>query len=222
MKRQTAFEGVVFDFNGTLFWDTPLHNKAWNLFLKGHGIQFSDEAFFSSIHGRNNRDLLIEWFRRDLSDAEIQAFVDEKEALYRRFCLESGLRLAPGLPAFLDFLKERQLPFTIATASDKQNVDFFFAHLGIGQWFDYDRVVYNNGYIRSKPDPEIYRIAMSVIGKRPEQVVVFEDAIAGLQAARNAGAGCIIAVNSNNDDYSAWADCPVIRNFDEVDRQLFG
>ena len=52
------------------------------------------------------------------------------------------------------------------------------------------------------------------------EVIVFEDAVAGLQAAKNADAGCIIAVNSNNDDYSDWADYLIIRNFDEVDRNL--
>ncbi len=220
---RTKYDGIIFDFNGTLFWDTPLHNRAWNLFLAAHDIHFSDAEFFSSIHGRNNRDLLTGWFHRDLSDTEIQAYVDEKESLYRRFCLESGQSLAPGLPSFLDYLQEKGIPFTIATASDKQNVDFFFEHLGIGRWFDYEKVVYNNGRIRSKPDPEIYRIAMSVIGTVPDRTIVFEDAIAGLQAARNAGAGRIIAVNSNDDDYSSWPDCQVIRSFDDVNRlDLFG
>lgn len=70
------------------------------------------------------------------------------------------MMLAPGAPDFLDFLQERKVPFTIATASDKENVDFYFEHLGIGKWFDYDRIVYNNGQIKGKPDPQIYRIAM--------------------------------------------------------------
>lgn len=36
------YSGVIFDFNGTLFWDTPLHNKAWNIFLKKRGMHLSD------------------------------------------------------------------------------------------------------------------------------------------------------------------------------------
>jgi beta-phosphoglucomutase-like phosphatase (HAD superfamily) len=59
------------------------------------------------------------------------------------------------------------------------------------------------------------------IGKKPEEIIVFEDAIAGLQAAKNAKTGKIIAVNSNDDDYSDWKDCQIIKSFDEVDRTQF-
>ena len=178
------YSGVIFDFNGTLFWDTPLHNKAWNMFLEKRGMHLSDHEFFATFHGKNNRDIFKSLFQREHSAEEIRALVDEKETLYRQLCLETEMMLAPGAPDFLD------------------------------------RIVYNNGQIKGKPDPQIYRIAMSVIGKQPDEVIVFEDAVAGLQAAKNADAGCIIAVNSNNDDYSDWADYLIIRNFDEADRNL--
>ena len=64
-------------------------------------------------------------------------------------------------------------------------------------------------------------MALSVIGKQPKDVIVFEDAIAGLQSAKNAQAGKIIVVNSNDDDYSDWKDCQIIKNFNEVDRTQF-
>lgn len=214
------YSGVIFDFNGTLFWDTKLHNKAWNIFLKKYALHLSDEDFFSKIHGKNNKDIFISLFGRSLTDAEIEQFIAEKEGLYQKLCLETDLNLAPGVTGFLDFLQGHKIPFTIATASGKENLDFYFKHLNISKWFDYDRVVYNNGKIKGKPDPDIYLTAMNVIGCKPEDVIVFEDAIAGLQAAKNANAGCIIAVNSNDDDYSDWADRQIIRNFDEVDRSL--
>lgn len=214
------YSGVIFDFNGTLFWDTPLHNKAWNIFLEKRGIHLSDNDFFTTIHGKNNRDIFAELFKRDLTVVEIRQLSDEKEELYRALCLETDLSLAPGATSLFEDLKEKQIPFTIATASDKKNVDFYFRHLDIGKWFDRDKVVYNNGKIKGKPHPDIYLTAMQVIGKRPEEVLVFEDAVAGLQAAKNAQAGGIIAVNSNNDDYSAWSAYPVIRDFDEVDRTI--
>lgn len=214
------YSGVVFDFNGTLFWDTPLHNKAWNIFLEKHNLHFTDEEFFTKIHGRNNKDIFCSIFDAQLSDEQIKKYIIEKETLYQQLCLQTSLELAPGVPAFLDFLKENRIPFTIATASGKENVDFYFQHLDIPKWFDYAKVIYNDGSIKSKPDPEIYLKAMQTIGLKPEETIVFEDAIAGLQAAKNAKAGKIIAVNSNNDDYSDWADCQIITNFDEVSRNL--
>jgi HAD superfamily hydrolase (TIGR01509 family) len=129
--------------------------------------------------------------------------------------------MAPGAEEFLDYLKNHHIPFTIATASGKENLDFYFEYLPLSRWFEYDKVVYNNGKIKGKPDPQIYQIAMSVIDKKPEEVIIFEDAVAGLQAARNANAGKIIVVDSNDDDYTDWSDCQIIKNFNEVDKSQF-
>lgn len=217
-----TYSSVIFDFNGTLFWDTKLHNKAWDIFLTKHNLHVSDEDKFKKMHGKNNHDLLQDVFNNSLSEEKIYEYTMEKELLYQKLCLETNfLQLAPGVEEFLNFLKNNQIPFTIATASGKENVDFYFEHLSIPQWFDYDKVIYNNGKIKGKPDPEIYELAMKTIGVKPEDTTIFEDAIAGLESARNAKAGRIIVVNSNDDDYSQWQDCQIIHSFDEVDRSLF-
>lgn len=215
------FSGVIFDFNGTLFWDTKLHNKAWDIFLTRHDLFLSDEDKFSKMHGKNNKDIFLSLFDEPLTDAQIHKYILEKEGLYQELCLQTDMLMAPGAEEFLDYLKDHHIPFTIATASGKENLDFYFEHLPLSQWFEYDKVVYNNGKIKGKPDPQIYQIAMSVINKKPEEVIIFEDAIAGLQAARNANAGKIIVVDSNDDDYTDWADCQIIKNFNEVDKSQF-
>ncbi|MFV0419466.1 MAG: HAD family hydrolase [Dysgonomonas sp.] len=215
------FSGVIFDFNGTLFWDTKLHNKAWDIFLTRHNLFLSDEDKFQKMHGKNNRDLFISLFNKSLTEEEILDYTLEKEGLYQELCLQTDMTLAPGLTDFLDFLKQNKIPFTIATASGKENLDFYFQHLPLTNWFDYDKVIYNNGKIKGKPDPQIYQLAMTVIDKNPEEVIVFEDAVAGLQSAKNACAGKIIVVNSNDDDYTDWSDCQIIKSFDEVDRAQF-
>lgn len=215
------FSGVVFDFNGTLFWDTKLHNKAWDIFLTRHKLYLSDEDKFLKMHGKNNKDLLIEFFGQSISDVRIQEYIMEKEGLYQELCLQTDMQLAPGAIDFLNFLKDNKIPFTIATASGKENVDFYFQHLPLSDWFNYDKVIYNNGEIKGKPDPQIYHLAMQAIGKQPADVIVFEDAVAGLQSARNADAGKIIVVDSNDDDYTDWQQYQIIKNFDEVDRSQF-
>ncbi len=216
-----SFSGVIFDFNGTLFWDTKLHNKAWDIFLTKHDLYLSDDDKFSKMHGKNNRDIFISIFGGQLSDQQIIDYTMEKELLYQELCLNTDMQLAPGVTDFLDFLKDENIPFTIATASGKENLDFYFEHLPLSSWFEYDKVVYNNGKIKGKPDPQIYQTALSVINKKPGEVIIFEDAVAGLQAARNAGAGKIIVVDSNDDDYTDWAECQIIKSFDEVDRTQF-
>ncbi|MDH6308502.1 beta-phosphoglucomutase [Dysgonomonas sp. PFB1-18] len=212
------FSGVIFDFNGTLFWDTKLHNKAWDIFLTRHDLFLSDEDKFNKMHGKNNKDIFLSLFDESLTDTQIQKYILEKEGLYQELCLQTDMLMAPGAEEFLNYLKDHHIPFTIATASGKENLDFYFDHLPLSRWFEYDKVVYNNGKIKGKPDPQIYQIAMSVINKKPEEVIIFEDAVAGLQAARNADAGKIIVVDSNDDDYTDWSDCQIIKSFNEVDK----
>ncbi|MDR1155659.1 MAG: HAD family phosphatase [Bacteroidales bacterium] len=215
-----SYTGVIFDFNGTLFWDTKLHNEAWRLFLDRYSIHISDEEMFQRIHGKNNRDIFVEIFHDTLPKELIPGMSLEKERIYQQLCLQSGLELAPGAIDFFDFLTAQGIVYTIATASDKENVDFYFAHLGLERWFEYDRIAYNDGKITGKPAPDIYLKAMSAIGREPSEVIVFEDAVAGIRAAENAHAGQIIIVDSNNDDYNCW-DYQRIKNFDEVDRGLW-
>ncbi len=216
-----VYQGVIFDFNGTLFWDTKLHNKAWDVFLERYDIKLDDQSKFRKIHGKNNKDILFGIFGEGFSDDKLARLALEKETLYQQLCLQTHMAMAPGAEAFLDFLKQRGIPFTIATASGKENLDFYFEHLPLTDWFDYDKVVYNDGTIKGKPDPEIYHKAMTAIGVDAGDVLVFEDANMGLLAAKNAGAGGIVVVNSNDDDYTDWRDYQIITNFEDVDRSLF-
>ena len=177
-----SIKGVIFDFNGTLFWDTELHNTAWDMFLERMSI--------------------------------------EKEDIYQDLCLKQNLGLAEGSIDFFNFLITQKIPFTIATAADLYNVDFYFRHLNLGLYFDKSKVIYSDGSIKSKPEPEIFFKALKVLGLAAEEVLIFEDSNAGISAAENALVKKIIIVNSTGSDYSRWT-YKVIRNFAEVDRGLF-
>lgn len=215
-----GIKGVVFDFNGTLFWDTDLHNEAWDIFFEAHGICLSNEDKYEKLHGKNNKDLLNILFPDQFTDEEIEKLSGEKENTYQRLCLQSDMQLAPGATEFLKFLMEIKIPFTIATASVNDNVDFFFKNLGLDSFFDRSKVIYNDGFIKSKPHPQIFQKAMDVLGFKGEETLVFEDSVAGITAAESAGAAKIIIVDSYDDDYDRW-NYQKIKSFDEVDRSLF-
>lgn len=215
-----AIKGVVFDFNGTLYWDTALHNMAWDQFLEKNNIFLNDEEKDRRIHGKNNIDILKNLFARELSPAEIAGMSIEKEDIYQRMCLKHKLGLAPGCVTFFKFLKKNKIPYTIATAADLYNVDFYFEYLHLGAYFDKSKVVYSDGTIPSKPDPEIFQKALGILGLEANDVLIFEDSDAGIEAAENAGAGKIMIVNSNRSDYSRWKH-QVISSFEEVDRDIF-
>ena len=215
------FKGVVFDFNGTLLWDTRLHNEAWDTFLKKHSIVLSDKRKNEVIHGKNNSWILATLFNRPLTELELIRYIHEKESIYQELCFQKGIDYAPGAESFIGFLKERQIPYAIATASVRENVDFYIDRLRLGTIIERDYIIYDNNRIKSKPDPEIFLIAIDRLGLKSEEVVIFEDSIAGIQAAQRAKAGRIIIVNSNQEDYSQF-EFQVITSFDEVNRDIFG
>ena len=208
--------GIVFDFNGTLFWDTQFHNLAWIEYCSKFGITLTSEELFRKFHGKPNDRILTELFEGRLTPNEIQKASNEKEDIYQKICLQEKLPLAPGVERLLEKLKEIDFPFTIATASMQRNVDFYFQHLNLGRWVDYDKYIFHDGTLPGKPDPTVYLRAMAKIGLTPDQTLVFEDAPSGIQAAVNAHAAQIILVNSDDEDYSMYP-YRVIRSFDEIE-----
>ncbi|PID91072.1 MAG: haloacid dehalogenase [Bacteroidetes bacterium] len=213
-------KGLIFDFNGTLLWDTALHNRAWDLFLEKEGLTLSNEEKNRSLHGKNNADILRMLFKGTLSPKEEASFSKAKEDIYQAMLVEEDLQLAAGCIDLFEDLQKEQIPFTIATASDLYNMSFYFKRFGLDRWFDLDQIVYSDGSIKSKPDPQIFLMACERLQQLPKDVLVFEDSYSGIKAAEAAGAGRIVIVNSNNNDYSAYP-YRQIRSFGALDHSLF-
>ncbi len=168
-----SIKGVVFDFNGTLFWDTKLHNTAWDIFLERYGMTMTDQEKNEKIHGRNNQKILTDIFAKSLDMEEINAFITEKELIYQELCVKSGLKLACGAEEFLGFLRNNNIPYTIATASGLININFFFDILNLHRYFDRAKVIFDDGTMMSKPDPRIYQRAMNILGIKEQETLIF-------------------------------------------------
>lgn len=220
-------KGIIFDFNGTLYWDSKLHYDAWREYSKIlRGTPFSDAEMRENMFGRTNEDIIAYAIGKRPSPDMVEKYAKEKEALYRKQCLidRENFKLAPGAVEFLDWLKENNIPRTIATMSEWDNVEFYIKEFNLARWFDLDKIVYSNGKIPGKPAPDIFLIASKNIGLNPKDCIVVEDAISGINAAKNAGIGKIIAIASlepveyykNIDDVDS-----IIRNFNEFDRSVF-
>lgn len=218
MSDAMKYKGFVFDFNGTLVWDTPYHNRAFDIFLEKHNIKLTDQEKTIKIHGKTNPDIMMGIFERELSNQEIKEFSTEKETIYQNLVIKD-LHFAQGAEDLFDFLKQNKIPFTIATSSDFFNVDFYFKQLNLQRWFSVDHVIYNDGTLKGKPEPDIFLRAAARMQLSPNELVIFEDSKAGVLAAERAGAGKIYIVNSIDDDFSAYKH-EIIYSFDEVNREL--
>jgi len=208
-------KGIIFDFNGTLFWDTPYHDIAWDRFLENHQISLTKEQKAKKIHGKTNADILKGLFEKDLDNAAILGMTMEKEQIYHKICLENKMEYAPGVIEFIKYIKNNNIKYTIATSSGWENVDFYIKHMDLGKWFNLDNLVYNDGSFKGKPNPDIFIKAFDILNIKPEHALIFEDSVAGIQSAENSGAGKIIIVNSNDEKYDRWP-YQVITDFGEV------
>ncbi|WP_163322931.1 HAD family hydrolase [Draconibacterium mangrovi] len=213
-------KGVVFDFNGTLFWDTHLQEDSWDRFLEKYGFTLNEEEKKKYIHGINAKDTFEYLFKRELNDAEVHRLTEEKEVIYRSMCLEHGMQLAPGAEQLISFLANSGVALAIATASAKNNVDFFIQHFPLLNYFRPEHIIYNDGTMRGKPHPDLFNKAISAIGTKADETLIFEDSHAGLEAAVRSRAGAVIIVNSANADYNGYS-CRQITHFNEVDTALF-
>ena len=74
--------------------------------------------------------------------------------------------------------------------------DFYIEHFKLANWFDTDKIVYSDGKIKGKPAPDIYQIAAEKLGLAPLDCVVVEDAVSGIEAAKAASIGKIVAIAS--------------------------
>lgn len=195
-------KGVIFDFNGTMFLDSPLHEQAWiDMAKKLRSEPLGIEEFYTNLQGRTNLQIISYLLGRQPSADELERITEEKEQLYRTRCKAPGglHSLAPGVEDFLNKLVPTGIPFTIATGSYLPNVQFYFSHLHLAKWFDFDKVIYDDGTYPGKPSPDIFQKAAEKIGVKPADCLVFEDSYAGIRSAVAAGIGRIVTVESSLD-----------------------
>lgn len=184
-------KGVLFDMDGVLVDNTPVHIRAFDLFCRRYGVTDWQEKL-GAAYGMGNDDIM-----RLIMPAEVirekgfTALGEEKEAIYREIYAPQIEPLA-GLTELLKELKVRGIRCAVGSSGCRANVDFVLERCGIGEFFD-ARV---NGDMVShcKPDPEIYLTAAAKLGLPASECLVFEDAKAGIRAAESAGAGRIVAL----------------------------
>ena len=213
------YRGVLFDFNGTLFFDSEKHKEAWQIFLPEKlGIDITEAEVRKNCLGQSNHEILTRYFGLDLPKSEIDRLADEKESLYRSLCLkdEKTFHMVKGAETYFDHLKELKIPFTIATGSEIGNVSFYFKEFGIGRWFSLDKMVWDDGVIPGKPAPDLYLRAAEKIGVPASECLIFEDSRSGVQSARNAGAYGVVQLLEKDGDPLYDGTLLTVRDFTDV------
>lgn len=195
-------DGVIFDFNGTLFFDSMLHAEAWRRFCPARfGFTPTTEEIRDLYLGQNNLEILRRLMGNDTPVETLRQTAYDKEALYRSICRErpEDFHLTRGAEAFFDTLAEKGVPMFIASGSEYENFAFYMEEMGLKKWFDWDMILYDDHTLPGKPDPAIYFRAAEKIGLPPERLTVFEDSTSGIAAALAAGMKQIFALVPERD-----------------------
>ena len=207
--------GAIFDLDGTIVDNMPVHADAFAIFVGRHGLPPLTLDDRRRLDGRRNRDIFPDLFGRRLSDAEQLAFAEEKEALYRELSV-GRLVPADGLVRLLDCLGAQSIPVAVATSAPPENVRHTLAELGLASRLAC--IVGSEQVPRGKPFPDVFLAAAARLGVAPADCVAFEDAPIGVIAARRAGMQTVAVASSFGADVflapSVGADF-VVRDFEE-------
>jgi beta-phosphoglucomutase len=185
--------GAIFDLDGTIVDNMPVHAEAFQIFAERHGLPPLTLDDRKRLDGRRNTEIFPDLFGRPLTDDEQRAYAEEKEALYRE--LSAG-RLVPmdGLVALLDRLDAHAIPAAIATTGPPDNVRHTLAQLGLSSRLTC--IVRGDQVPRGKPFPDVFLAAAALLDVAAGACVAFEDAPMGITAARAAGMKTVALANS--------------------------
>lgn len=170
---------ILFDFDGVISDTEPLYTKFWNV----EGMKyFGEENFGIKIKGQTFKHI-SGYFSNEQDLAQAIHDIDEFER-------NMPYDLVPGVMEFLTELKAAGIPTAIVTSShNKKMENAWRAHPGLKEMVT--TVLTSDDFSKSKPDPECFIKAMESLGGKPENTIVFEDSLHGIEAGRSAGARVI-------------------------------
>lgn len=202
--------------DGTLLDNMPFHEEAFNTFAARHGLPALTLETRKWMDGKRNRDIFPYLFgTRTLTPADVDQLADEKESLYRQLS-KGRLASLPGLDRLLARLEARRIPVALATSAPRANVEHTLTELHLTLRFSI--VARSDEVAHGKPFPDVFLEAARKMGVPPERCLAFEDAPAGIIAARAAGMWCVGVSTSYPPDLLDHTDPPphaVVANYDD-------
>ena len=209
-------EALLFDLDGTIVDNMGYHVQAWAEYLRSYGIEDSLENVNQRVSGKTTEEVIRMYFGDDLSPDQIKDHYQKKESYYKKIYLPH-LKENPGITKLLDQARQLNIPAAIASAAGIDNVAFVINNLKIAGYFK--TIVSAADVSCGKPDPEIFLLAAKRLGVHPSSCLVFEDALAGLEGAQNAGMKAIAITTAHTaEKLSKYpAVIKVVDNFLDLD-----
>jgi HAD superfamily hydrolase (TIGR01509 family) len=197
-----VLKAIIFDFNGILVDDEPIHLELFRRVLEEEGLSLSDEDYYAKYLGMDDRGCFRAVFQahaRELTDAQVEELIARK-AVYYKQTIAQRTRIFPGVTRVVPELAAR-FPLAVASGALRDEIDLILSGIGLKNCFQV--IISAEDVADGKPHPEIFIKALRELNKeRPEPIrasecLVIEDSKEGILAAHRAGIKCLAVTNSH-------------------------
>ena len=202
---------VIWDMDGVLADTVHQHLLAWRETFAKRGIDFTDEDFKRGFVVRNDA-IIKNTLGEQTTEAEIETIAREKEATFRRI-IGKDIKPLPGALELIRTLYDRGIRMAIASSTTIENIHLIVGSLGIEKYMK--AVITGHDVTEGKPHPQVFLLAAHRIGAEPKNCIVFEDAVAGVKAAKSAGMYCVAVSNTHPEEKLNEADL-IVDSLEEV------
>jgi len=208
-------KGFVFDLDGVLVDTAKYHYLAWKKFAEEFNYDFTEEENeeFKGVSRKRCLDILLNKVGVKASQNQIDQWLIQKNEDYLSYISEMNpSEVLPGVKDFLDTLQLKGIPMAVGSAS--KNAVPILEKVGLLSYFI--DIIDGNKVTKAKPDPEVFVLAAKSLQVNVEDTIVFEDAIAGIQAANTAG---MVSIGVGDDNILSEADYN-IENFKDITNEF--
>jgi beta-phosphoglucomutase len=177
---------IIFDLDGVVADSHAAHKRAWSELLASLGRTVSPQELEYVVEGRK-REEITSHFLGELSKEEASEYGIRKDALFTKY--SSDLQPVPGVCRFIKEASAAGIAIAVASSARRKRVETNLRQLGLASHFQV--VVTGDDVVKGKPDPALFSMAARELNIRPQETLVCEDALNGVQAAKSAGMKCL-------------------------------
>jgi len=188
----TKPKGLIFDLDGTLTLTQNLHYQALHAVFEKYGIDYTQKEDQEKYSGKGSKytcEQILKTSGKDSSATEIEKCAAAKKEAYDKIIEKSQINPVPGVGEFLKKARDAGIKLIVATGNKLEATRLLLDKAGIGAFFK--DIVSQEAVKNQKPFPDIFLLAAEKMGFKPEECVVFEDAINGVTAAKAGKIPCV-------------------------------
>ena len=179
-------KGFIFDLDGVIVDTAKYHFLAWQRLAKDLGVSFTEKKNeqLKGVSRVRSLEKILEWGNLELSETVFNEEMAKKNEEYLSYIEKMDTsEILPDVPRILNLLKENKQKIALGSASKNARTILKKVEL----FNDFEIIVDGTNVSKAKPNPEVFLNAAQGLNVNPEDCIVFEDSVAGIQAANNAG-----------------------------------